>query len=100
NTECLSDWSSDVCSSDLRVAREAATDLVVHTAPGHRGQRLADDLALPAAQQELQRRGLRELRGAAEAAPLRVEGPAQAHDSLVQDRKSDVSGRLYTHGSR
>ena len=51
-----------------RVAREAAAHLVVHPAGGHRAQRVRAHLGLAAAQQELDRRGRRELRRLAEAA--------------------------------
>ena len=56
-----------------RVAVEAAADDVVHPARRHRVERGRDHLQLAAAEQELERRGRRELRRAAEAAPLGVE---------------------------
>ena len=63
-----------------RVAREAAAHLVVHAARGHRAQRLGGHVRLAAAQQELEGRGGRELRGAAEAAVRHVVlGPERAH---------------------
>ena len=47
-----------------RVAGEAAADLVVDPAGGHRVEGELDDLALPAREQQLERRGRRELRRA------------------------------------
>ena len=56
-----------------RVAVEAAADEVVHSAGGHRVERRHRQLGLASAQQQLERRGRRELRRArAEPAPLRV----------------------------
>ena len=67
-----------------RVAREAAADLVVHPARGHRAQRVRRHVAFPASQQELDRRGRRELRRLAEAAVRRVVLGAQRGHGVVE----------------
>ena len=64
-----------------RVAREAAADLVVDPAGRHRAQRPERHLALAAREQELDRRGRRELRRAAEAAVGAVVGRARGWPS-------------------
>jgi hypothetical protein len=64
-----------------RVAREAATHLVVHAARGHRAERVARHLGLAAAQQELDRG---RCRGAAEAAVRAVVLAAQELDRIVE----------------
>jgi hypothetical protein len=66
------------------VAREAAADLVVHAAAGHRAQRVQGHPVLAAAQEELDERRRRELRRAAEAAVLGVVGAAQVNDGGVE----------------
>ena len=58
------------------VAVEAAADEVVHASRGHAVEGLPHRVELVPAQEELERRCGRELRRAAEAAPLRVELPA------------------------
>ena len=74
-----------------RVAGEAAPDLVVDPAAGHRAQRRQRCLALAPHQQELDRRGHRELRRAAKAAVARIDRSEQAADrageQLVGDRR-------------
>ena len=78
-----------------RVAVEAAADEVVHAARGHRVERRASTmLELAAAQQELERRGGRELRRAAEAAPARVEDRAQARATASREHRARSSGSL------
>ena len=57
---------------------EAAAEQVVHPARGHPVEGAGDHLGLSATQKQLERRGRRELRGATEAAPDRVELGAQA----------------------
>ena len=56
-----------------RVAVEAAADDVVHPAGGHRVEREAHGLESAAPQEEFERRGGREFRRMAEAAPAGVE---------------------------
>ena len=56
---------------------EAAADEVVHAARAHAVEGSERHLELPSPQEELDRRGRRELGRAAEAAPLRVVLPAQ-----------------------
>ena len=70
-----------------RVAVEAAADEVVHPARGHPVERRHRQLGLAATQQELQRRGRRELRRSrAEAAPLRVVQLAQTPHRREEQR--------------
>ncbi len=77
-----------------RVAGEAAADLVVHPAARHRAQRVQGHLALPAREQELDRRRRRELRRAlVEAAVLPVVAAAQLRDRLVEHRGVEVALR-------
>ena len=73
-----------------RVAREAASQVVVHAAAGHPAQRVLDHVprvllagAGREAQQELQRHRLRKLRRATEATVLRVEARCHAAIRLV-----------------
>src|SRR5258705_1430501 len=48
HTRCLSDWSSDVCSSDLHLVEGAAARMVDQPLVGHiLEQRLEFDLVLP-----------------------------------------------------
>src|SRR3954454_10193431 len=83
------------------VAREAAADLVVDAAAGHRMQRRARHLALAAQQQELEHRCVRELRSAAEAAVARVEGLAQPRDRAVERLGADrLGGRRELRSAR
>ena len=78
-----------------RVAREAAADLVVHAARGHRAQRVGRHLGLTAAEQELDRRGGRELRRSPEAAVRAVVLAPEGLDCLAQDFLVEVAlGRL------
>jgi hypothetical protein len=67
-----------------RVPVEAAADEVVHPARRHRVERRGDQVELAPAEQEVDRRGGRELRRAAEATPLRVEDPAQVARRLAE----------------
>ena len=67
-----------------RIAVEAAADHVVHASFGHAVERLLDHRPLAAPEQELDRRGGRELGRAPPAAPLRVEALAQAERRLGQ----------------
>ena len=76
-----------------RVSREAPADLVVHASARHRPQGLRGHLALAAAEQELDHRGGRELRRAAESAVVAVEGPAQDLDRVVEPAGVDGIGR-------
>ncbi len=77
------------------VAREPAADLVVHAAAGHGAQGLEAHAPLAARQQELDRRGGRELGRAAEAAVLGVVHPAQAvHRGVQHAGVERVGGRL------
>ena len=66
------------------VAVKAAAELVVDPAAGHRPQCLERDRCAPPQQQELQQRGLGELRRAPEAAVVGVEALAGPRDRLVQ----------------
>ena len=75
------------------VAVEAAADEVVHPAGGHAVERALDQLGLAAAQQELERRGGRELRRVAEAAVARVEAGAQVRDGVVQEHARERVAR-------
>ena len=76
-----------------RVAGEAAADLVVHAARGHRPQGVRGHLALVAAQQELEHRGGRELGRAAEAPVGRVVLRAQPRDGGVERPRVHRVGR-------
>ncbi len=71
------------------VAREAARELVVDAARGDLIERRARDVALAAQQQELDHRGLRELRRRPEAAEALVVDRAQVLDGAVQIRLAD-----------
>jgi hypothetical protein len=64
----------------------------VDAACGHLAQRRVDDLPLAARQQELERRSLRELRCAAEAAVAGVEALAQVLDGVLQRLLCDRAG--------
>jgi hypothetical protein len=77
-----------------RVAVKAATDQVVHPAERHPVERPRRHLLLPAAQQELERRGLRELRRRPPSAPARVEALAQpAHGDVQQLGRQRIARR-------
>ena len=87
------------------VAREPAADLVVDPAPRHRLERLERHLALPARQQQLDHRCLRELRPTRptrpppEAAVDPVVRPPQRHQRLTQGLRGDrVERRLDPRG--
>ena len=67
-----------------RVTREAAAELVVDAAGQHRVEGDLDRLMLAAGQQQLQRRGRRELGGAAEAAVLHVGGGPQPRHGVLE----------------
>src|SRR5258705_4365655 len=66
HTRCLSDWSSDVCSSDLIEVRDTGVaDLDVHLVPGRcRGERdlsgggIADRVAQKISKDALQQHGI------------------------------------------
>ena len=73
-----------------RVAGEAAADLVVHAAARHPAQGVQRHLALPAAEQELDRRGGRELRRAPEAAVLRRRRACAARHRRVERGRVDL----------
>ena len=75
-----------------RVAREAAADLVVHPARRHRAQRVGRHVELATAQQELERRGGRELRRLAEAAVRRVVLRAQSRHRVVEGARAHRPG--------
>ena len=81
-----------------RVAREAAADLVVHAARGHPAQRVQRHLALAAPEQELDHRGRRELRGAAETPVFRVVELAQRVDGGVERAGVDLLLRRLHRG--
>ena len=78
-----------------RVAMEAAADQVVHASGGHAVEGLRGQVGLPAPQQQLDRGGRRELRSAAEAAPLRVGQLRQPPRRLVEQRLGQrLGGRI------
>ena len=82
------------------VAGEAAADLVVHAAARHPAQRVQRHLALAAPEQELDRRGGRELRRRAEPAVLGVVELAQPGDGGVERGRVDLLlGRLQRGGA-
>ena len=78
---------------------EAAADEVVHAAGGHRVEGLRDHrqgllvAAQVHAQEELERRGGRELRRAAPAAPLAVELPLERTRRLAEHALGERIGR-------
>ena len=74
-----------------RIAGEAAADLVVHPATRHRAEGGGRHAHFAAAQQELDRGRRRELRRAAEAAVVRVEGLAQEVDRRVEALGVDLA---------
>ena len=82
-----------------RVPVEAAADEVVHAAGGHRVEGLRDHrqgllvAAQVHAQKELERRGGRELRRAAPAAPLAVELPLERAGRLAEHALGERIGR-------
>ena len=80
------------------VAVEAAADEVVHPAGRHRVERLHRRLDLPATQEQLERRGRRELRRPPEPAPLRVEQLAQAPGRREDERLGQRLGRRRRRG--
>ena len=78
-----------------RVAPEAAAELVVDAARQHCVERRLDHVPDPAGEQQLQRRGGRELRRAAEAAALRVGALAQRLDGRLEEAGAGrLLGRL------
>ena len=82
---------------------EAAAQQVVHAAERHAVERLDRRLELAAAQEELDRRRLRELRRPAPAAPAFVEARAKAAHGLAQEPVRErlargLDARRRTHG--
>ena len=81
------------------VAREAAADLVVDAARGHRAQRLERHRRLAARQQELDRARRRELRRRSPAAVDAVERRAQRAERVVQQLRRDRIGARPQRGA-
>src|SRR5439155_1109617 len=79
------------CTIDA-VTREASAELVVYAPARHCMERRQRQLALAAQQQEVDRRGRRELGRAAEAAVLGVEGLMQARERRIER----ASGSTFT----
>src|SRR3546814_13910667 len=79
----ISDWSSDVCSSDLDLARPRR---------GRRGADLGQDTRRR--RRTVRRRGAADYRrGAADRHPGRLRQPRDRRARLAIDRKSVVSGK-------
>src|SRR5262245_66659800 len=86
HTRCLSDWSSDVCSSDLQIGHDAATDCRI--AVTRRAEGVEHDLSL---MRELhvadESRGLREGGGGWRVGQLRAAAELECQHARSEERR-------------